>query len=110
MSFIEFPKDIKQLLSGYISETPEDWTAFKDLIDKDGSLTAMKREEVLNRPVWIEIKLHNSFDYIKIYKIHFTKESMEVAQEDARSEIMRAVVLTGSYKTVFIQKQIKDLL
>jgi len=108
MSLTNIPNDLRGIIGQYIHETPDDWEAFKSIFDQNGEITQVKRDDVLTRPVWIEMRISN-LNACSVVKIHTSLEDAELAQQLAHDN-HNDILLTGTYKTVFIQKQMKDLI
>ena len=103
MSVPILPIEIRYVISKYIPQTPEDWNSFKEIFDENGKLTTLKRDEILNVPIWIEITFSVITNSIVMYDIHTTKPCIIRYRGEWRPMIR-------CYKTVYIEKKIKDVL
>jgi len=108
---LELPKDECQVLSKFIEEDPAAWGIFKLSFKNSNQAILAKKNEVLSRPVWIE--LHVGSDYVRINRYHLEKPALrEGCKNSAGNCAHRLAGLGGGdcFKICLIEKRMRDLI
>ena len=99
----KLPRDIVQHIGTLIEETPERWNELKIAFENSDQALQSKRNEVLQREVWIEI--HENSTEMFLWKIHMNPPTKNITDNGFKILTLRTTL--GEVVTALNQKTIK---